>query len=128
MQLMRQNKPSISPKNWVRFWVRFLSLFVHICPFTQITKASKIGSLCVENIGLSFVRQKGFEPPTLYIGFKDIFMFLKLYLSNSQSRSSQPRVEARPKPDPADCFVLRSPNSRQGHCAFNEPVLQGRIK
>jgi hypothetical protein len=94
----------------------------------QTTKASKIGSLRIENIEISFVRQGGFEPATLYIGFKDIFYVFKVIPSNSQSRSSQPRVEARPKPDPADCFVLRSPNSRQGHCAFNEPVLQGRIK
>ena len=78
MQLIMQNKPSISPKNWVRFWVRFLSLFVHICPYVQTTKASKIGSLCVENTKLSLVRQGGFEPSTLYIGFKDIIYVFKV--------------------------------------------------
>jgi len=49
-------------------WVRFLSLFVHIYPFTQTTKASKIGSLCIENIKFSLVRQEGLEPTTFGSG------------------------------------------------------------
>ncbi len=65
-------------ESWVRFWVRFLSLFVHICPFTQTTKASEIGSLRIENIEISLVRQEGLEPPTLYIGFKGIFYVFKI--------------------------------------------------
>ncbi len=48
----------------LEIWVRFLSLFVHICPFMQTTKASTIGSLRIENIKLNLVRQEGFEPPT----------------------------------------------------------------
>ncbi len=64
-------------KKRVRFGVRFLSFFVHICPSIQRTKASKIGSLHIQNIELRFVRQEGFEPTTLYIGFKDIFYVFK---------------------------------------------------
>ncbi len=63
---------------WVRFWVRYLSLFVHICPYAQTTKASKIGSLCLENKEFSLVRQEGLEPTALYIGFKDIIYVFKV--------------------------------------------------
>ena len=69
-------------KKWVRFWVRFLSLFVHICPFIQTTKASEIGSLRIENIEISLVRQEGLEPSTFgsggrgYPGLRYCFFYI----------------------------------------------------
>jgi len=65
-------------KSWPKTRVRFLSFFVHICPFKQTTKTPRIESLDTENIEFSLVRQEGLEPTTLYIGFKDIFYVFKI--------------------------------------------------
>ena len=62
MQLIMQNKPSISPKNWVRFWVRFLSLFVHICPFIQTAKASKIEAFDLKILNLALYARRDSNP------------------------------------------------------------------
>ena len=45
-----------------------MSLFVHICPYVQTTKASIIGNLRIENIEITLVRQERLEPTALGSG------------------------------------------------------------
>ena len=109
---------------WVRFWVRFcpfLSTFVHM---HKQQRPPKLEAFALKTLNLALYARGDSNPQPCILVLKVLFMFLNIYLSNSQSRSSQPRVEARPKPDPADCFVLRSPNSRQGHWLSMNPYCK----
>ena len=49
----------------LKFWVRFLSKSVHICPYPKQKKLSRKGELVIVFIKFKLVRRRGIEPRAL---------------------------------------------------------------